>query len=537
MTALAVDAFLVVGVTILIVILLIINLYIIAYFQHPDDKNQSYYAKTLIIFGFMLTSLSVLLIPVDVANNEGSPGCDLPDQPTTLYCGGLKTFIFYEVLFCMICFVVIGLVPFATFYYEGTGANGPDQCRFLTALIYESVVTFAFLIILLPLFFTSASTSIPVTEYTYELSAVTVNEYTNPEGRSPYDFISLQLPQSDFDISNSKSIDAITYSVSFPVYLIGLAGWIGWFLFSVFLGVGLTSMPFDFILSFIYRPRQLPPDEFAQKEIEIQERTNDILEIAKLLRKDHKGFIEGFASKGEKRKRMVTDRLEVNKLAQMVYILEKDVEALKACKNFMNEYNPLIPYFKLVAGCVFGSVSLLWLLQIILYMLTDPPISKFLNEYLISFDTFFPMFGNISYAFLSLYLLFCTISGCFKIGLRFLCIKIHPMEANATYTNSFLFNLAIMMICTIPIVHFCTIALGGYTRNTDSYLMFKVQIGHLHFYSTFYEKNVFPYVVLISAGCMMLYLLWKPRDMATTPEDFKQMLYKRGANDYTAVSL
>lgn len=238
----------------------------------------------------------------------------------------------------------------------------------------------------------------------------------------------------------------------------------------------------------------------------------------------------GSASKRDKRKRNVADQLEVNKLVQMAYILEKDVEALQACKNFLKEYNPLIPYFKLIGGIFFGCISLLWLLHIILYILTSPPASKFLNSYLISFDTFFPMFGNVSYALLSLYLLFCTIVGCFKVGLRFLCIKIHIMEANKTYTNSFLFNLAIMMICTIPVIHFCTIALAGYARNTDAYLLFNIYIRYLHFYESFYQNNVFPYIMLLSAGVTLLYLLWRPTDRAVSVEQFKQSLYRRGSN-------
>lgn len=59
-----VDPFLVVGMSLLIFIMLIINVYILVYWQHPEDRNQSYLAKLLIIFGLQLSAVSVLMLPV-----------------------------------------------------------------------------------------------------------------------------------------------------------------------------------------------------------------------------------------------------------------------------------------------------------------------------------------------------------------------------------------------------------------------------------------------------------------------------------------
>lgn len=63
------DPLLVVGITILMFVMLIINVYILAYWQHPEDKNQSYFAKLLIIFGLQLSAVSVLLLPVGKYNH------------------------------------------------------------------------------------------------------------------------------------------------------------------------------------------------------------------------------------------------------------------------------------------------------------------------------------------------------------------------------------------------------------------------------------------------------------------------------------
>lgn len=64
MTSQTVDPFLAVGIAILMFVMLIINVYILVYWQHPEDKNESILAKLLIIFGLQLSAVSVLMLPV-----------------------------------------------------------------------------------------------------------------------------------------------------------------------------------------------------------------------------------------------------------------------------------------------------------------------------------------------------------------------------------------------------------------------------------------------------------------------------------------
>jgi hypothetical protein len=58
------DPFLAIGLAILMFLMLIINIYTLVYWQHPDDKNESILAKLLIVFGLQLTTVTVLLIPI-----------------------------------------------------------------------------------------------------------------------------------------------------------------------------------------------------------------------------------------------------------------------------------------------------------------------------------------------------------------------------------------------------------------------------------------------------------------------------------------
>ena len=67
--------------------------------QHPDDKNEAIFPKILILIGFTIAQGSVLLLPLDVANNEGYAGCDGFDTDA---CGGLDMNLLWEIIYIAI---------------------------------------------------------------------------------------------------------------------------------------------------------------------------------------------------------------------------------------------------------------------------------------------------------------------------------------------------------------------------------------------------------------------------------------------------
>lgn len=65
-----VDPFLCLGLALLLVILLVINVYTFSYYSHPDDRNESYIARVIIIFGFQLSGMAVLMLPIGMYTLE-----------------------------------------------------------------------------------------------------------------------------------------------------------------------------------------------------------------------------------------------------------------------------------------------------------------------------------------------------------------------------------------------------------------------------------------------------------------------------------
>jgi LMBR1 domain-containing protein 1 len=68
-----VDPFLVIGFLILLILVFVINVYVLVYWQHPEDKNESHLVRVLVVLGLQLSAICVLLLPVDVANGAGNP--------------------------------------------------------------------------------------------------------------------------------------------------------------------------------------------------------------------------------------------------------------------------------------------------------------------------------------------------------------------------------------------------------------------------------------------------------------------------------
>lgn len=227
--------------------------------------------------------------------------------------------------------------------------------------------------------------------------------------------------------------------------------------------------------------------------------------------------------------RTVAERSERNtllKFKQMVYMLESDYEKFRAAKD-MGKYNPLWPIGMLLLGMLASILTVMWVLHVIVYMFFFPPLSQFLNQYFIQFDEWFPLFGVVSVAIFVLYLLFCVVAGNFKLGVRFLCVELHPMKINGTYMNSFLFNLILILLCTFPVVEFSTSAFAGYARFSNIYHFFGVQIRYLIFFSIFYTNNIFVYMLLGFCFVATLYFIKTPRDKPVEAEEVKQSLRRR----------
>eukprot|EP00904_Undaria_pinnatifida_P004533 jgi/Undpi1/14080/HiC_scaffold_9.g03731.m1 len=209
-----------------------------------------------------------------------------------------------------------------------------------------------------------------------------------------------------------------------------------------------------------------------------------------------------------------------------VYILEEDFDQLVVCKDYNRKYNPLTPVIWLMFGIITALIAVIWIIHIVLYMIVQPSVTPFLNEYFLWFDKWFPLFGVLSVAVFSLYLLAACVKGCFKFGLRLVLFTLHPMKPNGTYMNSFLFNCGIILMCTPPVIQFTVQALSAYLRNTEVTNFFNVQVRYIRFFKYFFANNVFIIALLLLSLCSVLYLSCRPVDSPVSAKNIQETLRK-----------
>nr|ADE76902.1 unknown [Picea sitchensis] len=147
-------------------------------------------------------------------------------------------------------------------------------------------------------------------------------------------------------------------------------------------------------------------------------------------------------------------------------------------------------------------------------MLINPPVSPFLNEVFIKLDSVWGLLGTVAFAFFCFYLLLAVIAGAMVLGLRLVFITIHPMKWGGTLMNSFLFNVALILLCSISVIQFCSTAFAVYAQATAAQEIFGHTLESLRGIKYLYKYNVFQIVFIVLAGLTLIYYLafgWKKR--------------------------
>ena len=221
------------------------------------------------------------------------------------------------------------------------------------------------------------------------------------------------------------------------------------------------------------------------------------------------------------------ERQAILEFKQAVYLLENDVDDFQACTSHYENYNPLTPYLGLLFGCCSVLISIFWVLHIVVYIIPNKPLAPFLNNYFAWFDKWFPLFGVLSVAIFTLYLLFAAVKGCFKFGLRVACIQLHPMKIGKTYMSSFLFNTGLVLLCALPVVQFASTAFADYAAFATIRQIFGVQIENLKFFGWWWEKNIFVYIFFALTIVTSIYLWCKPKDAPPDGVEMRDRLRSR----------
>jgi len=295
--------------------------------------------------------------------------------------------------------------------------------------------------------------------------------------------------------------DYTEIQVTLPIYAVACVSLVGWVFFAMFAGVGLVALPIDLMHTFTDRPTSIDVKNWAAKRNELKERAAKLRAIGEKMEK------ENFTSVKLTR----NDQKLFNKFKNAVYLLEKDYEILRV-RKFEKGGNILYYIGMGILGVIGVFVSLLWVIHTVLFVFMHNA-HPFLNTLLVGLDNVFPLFGTVGFGTFAFYLLWCTIKGVMKMGIRFAFFTIHPMEPGKTMMNSFLFNVGIILLCEIPVIQFCSSAFSIYARVTSISMLFGTQIRYIKGFDFMFQYNIFLYIFFAFIALTSLYMaVKKPKD-------------------------
>eukprot|EP00249_Psilotum_nudum_P011446 c23182_g1_i1 orf=622-2163(-) len=487
------------------VLVVMFNTYLLVNYQHPDDANQAYFPKIVVILGLSIAGISILMLPADIANQHACQHA--------IYNGACKLTLPMKQLWLAVYIVnailVFFVIPFAMFYYEGDQDKsvGRRVCSallwvFLTAIVVALVVGILYGLV-------------GKVDFTVQLLSSTTVGFTNSFSSLSKDHPCLSTSGSTAHLcaaysAGSNTTTTWTLRVSFPEYVVALTTIVGSVLFTIFGGVGIACLPLSLIYSFLRRPKAIiTRSQYIKEATELGKRAREIKEVTLALQREERS-----GSKGRKW------RKNVKKIQQELLILEEDMQALEEVYPQGEQADAawavtVLGYLaKLFLGLIGFCVSVLWVVHIIVYMLIQPPVSPFLNQIFIKLDDAWGLLGTVAFAFFSFYLLLAVIAGEMQLGMKLAFITIHPMKWGGTLMNSFLFNAGLILLSSISVIQFCATAFALYAQATAVQEIFGHTLESLRGIKYLFRYNVFQIAFVLLAIVTLIYYLgfgWRKR--------------------------
>ncbi|KAJ3269266.1 hypothetical protein HDV01_001633 [Terramyces sp. JEL0728] len=463
-----VNVVLVITAVVFAILVVIASLYFVVYFQHPQDKWVAWFPKAVVVASLSCAAWNLFLLPLDVANQNGLIGAanGLPMDKLTLGFFG-----------CTIGLVVL-IVPFTVFYYEGEDSddneNGESsagaQFGYAIKYIIPTLIILAGIIAAMywgglgyaeikttylqsPLFDTTLIEQSSLDfffsfEFYCNGSAIGVPITLRPKiplsNGSTYTPIPVGYANNNWKPGfGCQSLTSNTYGiacckvpavndvvVSPGVFVVAVMTLVGWAIFSVFCGVGMAALPYDWLNEFKHRPKPITATEYQDRKKMIGEQSAILMEAYKTLSQELK--MAGRSNNFSRKYRQIKNR--ENRFRKDVVILEYHYRNLEDAYRFQGG-NLILQWAKFLFAILSSILTLMWLIHIALYVIPVTlqmkgvainPISPFLND-MLNATAGIPIIGIFLYGLFTFYLLGCVIKGNAKLGMRIIFFTIHPL--------------------------------------------------------------------------------------------------------------
>lgn len=102
------EVFIIIILVVVAILLLITNIYLLAYYSHPDDNGYGadLFCKIVMILGMTLTWATVLMFPLDVSNARSDIDVNF------------RMDLFWLIIYICIGVFILFIIPACIYYYE-----------------------------------------------------------------------------------------------------------------------------------------------------------------------------------------------------------------------------------------------------------------------------------------------------------------------------------------------------------------------------------------------------------------------------------
>ena len=369
--------------------------------QHPDDSNMAWLPKFIVLIGLYLSCAVVLLLPFDASMAQQ---CQMDPN-----CGAITVMAgIWKAMFIAIGVMALVCIPFAYYWYE-TDDEEDMMSRVGTAICWSLVNAFVFIALLLGMYMTSGYVDLKVqlfSPYRPTTPAANSRNWNTAVAATRIGFFDPsveQKPPKWDDVEkfadNTATTATNTIQTSWLVYILALLSFTGWCLMTLYVGIGMVSLPMDLIAAWYNRPRPIDLKQFAEKKLQLKKRCEELIVIGKESK-------DKFKAKPNKYR----ETRFTNKYRKMVLDLEDEMEILNICYQ-KNQINPIVPWVNLFGGIFCVVLTISWWIQLILEVFLAGLLGPYLSSVFTNLSKAFPLFGIVAYGVFAFYILVCSIKG------------------------------------------------------------------------------------------------------------------------------
>lgn len=480
----------------------LISFYMYVYLSHTLEKDYkgNWFGRIFIVAGMSSIYLIIMLLEFDYLSHYKQKNMEYG------FTFKLNTVWVPTIYFC----AVLSIVQFFFIQYY----RNAKQVSISKKILWASFVTFWPIVIY------------SVIAFNYSLTQSFSHLKLNFQVIDINDFL---LSENNIAIRSTPRIvqPFINFKINWSLMLISPFLLFCSFVFSIFGGAGLAYFPVNLIKAYIYRPKEVSPEDIVFEKNALKEDSKRLLEKAKEVFNVKRDLIlnQDMDKSELKMKKHIISNTSSNLIIDVISF-EDAYNSFTSSQNYSNT-NAIYYLGCLIVG-VFGL-----LISVLLFVDTILSLNKnymIMDHIFLFIKRISPVYSLIFFLFLCIYTSVAVTRGSYKLSkMIFFLYQALPIKANRTWTDAFLLNNIIVMMSTIGFFY----KLHRMCPIFFSYLSYDIMMKNVmrnSFIVFFYKYKIFRFIYIFSyliAIFTSLIFSSSKDDLNMRSEAFKKEHYKK----------